>query len=73
LGWGIYTDNIIGHGGAIPGYLTNIAFKTVSNGKYGIIVMLNKGSSLAYDEHLIYTIFPAIIETLFDEAARMFN
>ncbi|MHA2391649.1 MAG: serine hydrolase domain-containing protein [Promethearchaeota archaeon] len=73
LGWGIYTDNIIGHGGAIPGYLTNIAFKTVSNGKYGIVVMLNKGSSLAYDEHLIYTIFPAIIETLFDEAARMFN
>ncbi len=73
LGWGIYKDNIIGHGGAVAGYLADIAFKTVSNGKYGIVVMLNKGSSFAQDDYLIYTIFPSIIETLFDEAARRFN
>jgi CubicO group peptidase (beta-lactamase class C family) len=73
LGWGIYTENIIGHGGATAGYLANMAYKTVSNGKYGIVVMLNKGSSFVHDSDLINNIFPSIIETLFDEAARRFN
>ena len=73
LGWQLYTDNIIGHGGAIPGYLANMAFKTVSNGKYGIVVMLNKGSSFVQDNNLVFTIFPSIIEIIFDEAARLFE
>jgi CubicO group peptidase (beta-lactamase class C family) len=73
LGWQIYTDNIIGHGGGIPGYLANMAFKTVSNGKYGIVVTLNKGSSLVQDSYLLFTIFPSIIEVLFDEAVRLFS
>ncbi|MHA2038776.1 MAG: serine hydrolase domain-containing protein [Promethearchaeota archaeon] len=73
LGWGIFTDNTIGHGGAIPGYLTDIAFKTASNGKYGIVVMLNKGASLAQDDYLINTFFPSVIEILFNEAARLSN
>jgi len=73
LGWGIFTDNIIGHGGGTPGYLANMAFKTVSNGKYGIVVMLNKGSSLVHDSYLLDTIFPSIIEIFFDEAARLFS
>jgi CubicO group peptidase (beta-lactamase class C family) len=72
LGWPLYTQQIIGHGGAIPGYLTQISFKTVSNGKYGIVFMLNKGSSLTVDTYLIDTFFPSIINLLFDEAARLF-
>ena len=73
LGWPLYTENIIAHGGAIPGYISNMAFKTVSNGKYGIVVMFNKGSSLAQDDYLINTIFPSMIEILFHEAARLFS
>jgi CubicO group peptidase (beta-lactamase class C family) len=71
LGWFNYLDDITGHGGAIPGYLTNIAFKTVSNGKYGIVVILNKGSSLTHDAYLIDTFFPSMINLLFNEAARL--
>jgi CubicO group peptidase (beta-lactamase class C family) len=73
LGWGVFKDNIVSHSGAIAGYMANMAFKTVNNGKYGIMVMLNKGSSFVHDEELISTIFPSIIETLFNEAARIFN
>jgi CubicO group peptidase (beta-lactamase class C family) len=71
LCWPLYTEQTIGHGGAIPGYLAKIAFKTVSNGKYGIIIMLNKGSSLVHDSHLLDVFYPAIIDLLFNEAARL--
>jgi len=50
-----------------------MSFKTVSNGKYGIVFMLNKGSSLVHDDYLLDTFFPSIIEILFDEAARLFS
>jgi CubicO group peptidase (beta-lactamase class C family) len=73
LGWPLYADNIIGHSGGIPGFLAQIAFKTVSNGKYGIVFMLNKGSSLVHDTHLLNTFIPSIIEVLFDEAAMLFS
>jgi CubicO group peptidase (beta-lactamase class C family) len=73
LGWGIYTENTIGHGGATAGYLANIAFKTVSKGKYGIVVMINKGSSFVHDSDLLDNFFPSIIEILFNEAARLFS
>ena len=72
LGWPLYDEQIIAHGGAVPGYLAQIAFKTVSNGKYGIVFMFNKGSSLVHDTYLLNTFFPAIIDLLFDEAARLF-
>ncbi|UCC19912.1 MAG: beta-lactamase family protein [Promethearchaeota archaeon] len=73
LGWPLYSGNIIGHGGAVPGYLAQISFKTVSNGKYGIVFMLNKGSSFVQDNYLLNTFFPSLIEILFDEAARLFS
>ncbi|MFX0075154.1 MAG: hypothetical protein ACFE96_06915, partial [Candidatus Hermodarchaeota archaeon] len=66
-----YMNDITGHGGAIPGYLTNIVFKTVNNGKYGFVVMLNKGSSLTNDENLVDIVFPAIINVLLNEAAQL--
>jgi CubicO group peptidase (beta-lactamase class C family) len=73
LGWPLYSGDIIGHGGATPGYLAQISFKTVSNGKYGIVFMFNKGSSLVHDEYLLNTFFPSMVGTLFDEAARLFT
>ncbi|MHA1987681.1 MAG: serine hydrolase domain-containing protein [Promethearchaeota archaeon] len=73
LGWPLYTENTIGHSGAIPGYITNMAFKRVDAGGYGIVFMLNKGSSLVQDTYLIDTFFPSLIEVLFSEAARLFH
>ncbi|KON28819.1 hypothetical protein AC481_00165 [miscellaneous Crenarchaeota group archaeon SMTZ-80] len=73
LGWPLYYDNITAHGGAIPGYLAEIAFKTVSNGKYGIILSLNRGSSFVEDDYLINEFLPSIIDILFEEAARLFS
>ena len=72
LGWPIYLQNIIAHGGAVPGYLAQIAFKTVDNGKYGIVFLFNQGSSLVHDDFLLNTFFPSLINLLFDEAARLF-
>jgi CubicO group peptidase (beta-lactamase class C family) len=72
LGWPIYLDNKIGHGGACPGYLAQIAFKTVNDGKYGIVFLLNKGSSIASDDFLVNTFFPSMVNLLFDEAGRLF-
>jgi CubicO group peptidase (beta-lactamase class C family) len=72
LGWPIYLYNFIGHGGACPGYLTQIAFKTVSNGKYGIIFSINRGASLVEDDFLVNAFLPTMNEILFDEAARLF-
>jgi len=73
LGWSLYTNNITAHSGAIPGYLAQIAFKTVSNGKYGIVFMVNRGASLVEDDYLVKEFFPTMINTLFEEAARLFS
>ena len=73
LGWPLYTDNIIGHSGAIPGYISHISFKTVSNGKYGMVFVLNKGASLVQDDYLVNTFFSAMINILHNEAARLFS
>jgi CubicO group peptidase (beta-lactamase class C family) len=73
LGWSLFTENTIAHGGAIPGFLAQIAFRTVSNGKYGIVFMVNRGASLTEDNYLVNTFFPSMVSTLFDEAVRLFN
>ena len=73
LCWPLYTDNIIAHSGGVPGYIAHIAFKTVSNGRYGIVFMLNKGSSFVHDTQLLDIFIPSLIEVLFDEAARLFS
>ncbi|MHA2473615.1 MAG: serine hydrolase domain-containing protein [Promethearchaeota archaeon] len=73
LGWPIYVDNFIAHGGACPGYLTQIAFKTVDNGTYGIIFSLNRGTSLVDDVYLANIFLPTMNEILFDEAFKLFE
>ena len=73
LGWPLYADSKIGHGGATPGYLAQIAFKTVDNGKFGIVFMLNQGASLTTDDFLVNTFFPSMVNLLFDEAARLYS
>ena len=71
LGWPLYQDQIIGHGGAVPGYLAETVFKTVGNSKFGIVLLLNRGDSLAEDDYIINTFLPAVINILFDEAAQL--
>ena len=71
LGWPLYKDQTIGHGGATPGYLAQIAFQTVGNSKYGIVFLLNRGASLVEDDYLVNMFFPTVIDILFDEAARL--
>ena len=71
LGWFLCTDNTIEHGGGIAGYLACIAFKTVSNGKYGILFTLNKGSSIVYDDSLLSNFLPSLINLLFEEAVKL--
>jgi CubicO group peptidase (beta-lactamase class C family) len=73
LGWPLYADNKIGHGGAVPGYLAQIAFKTVNSGKYGIVFMLNKGSSFVHDDYLLNTFIPSVINLLMAQAANLYN
>jgi CubicO group peptidase (beta-lactamase class C family) len=70
LGWSLYEDHIIGHGGANVGYLAEIAFQTVGNTKCGIVFLLNRGSSLVHDDYLVNTFFPAMVTLLFDEAIQ---
>jgi len=71
LGWPLYKDQIIGHGGAAPGYLAEIAFKTVGDSKFGIVFILNRGASLVEDDYLVNTFIPKMIEVLFDEATQL--
>ncbi len=73
LGWPLFRGNIIGHSGAIHGFLAQIAFKTVNNGKYGIVFMVNRGVTLVEDDYLANTFFPSMIDLLLDEAARLFS
>ena len=44
LGWPLYSDSIVGHSGAIVGYLANMTFETEGNGEIGIVFMLNRGA-----------------------------
>ena len=73
LGWPLFTNSLIGHGGALPGYLNQIAFKTVNNGTYGIVFSFNKGSSIVQDDYLLDTFFPSMVNLLFEEAARLYS
>jgi len=71
LGWYIFNDNIIGHSGAIYGFLSEIAIKTVNNIKYGIILNVNRGVTSVDDDFMLDTFFPSIVDLLFEEAARL--
>jgi CubicO group peptidase (beta-lactamase class C family) len=68
FGWNIYTDNLIGHGGATPGFSANIVFKRSENDNYGMILLFNRGSALVYDENLINNFIPRINSLIFNQA-----
>jgi CubicO group peptidase (beta-lactamase class C family) len=73
LSWAMCTENTFTHSGATVGYLSHTSFKIVNDGKYGIVFLLNKGSSLADDSDLVNKFFPSMVDTLYEEAARLYN
>ena len=71
LGWPLYKNQTIGHGGGTPGYLADIAFQTVDNSKYGIVLLTNRGSSLVEDDYLMNSFLPNMITLLFEQASKL--
>ena len=71
LGWPLYKNQTIAHGGAIPGYLAEIAVQTIGDTKYGIVILTNRGSSLVEDDYLVNTFLPNVISILFEQAFRL--
>ncbi|MFX1317246.1 MAG: serine hydrolase domain-containing protein, partial [Promethearchaeota archaeon] len=68
LGWNLYKEGFKGHGGATPGFSSNLFFKENKQGTFGVILMFNRGSALIYDGALISSFIPAINALLLEEA-----
>lgn len=71
LGWNIFSDNITGHGGATPGFSSNMLIKRNSEGDYGMILFFNRGSALIYDSDLVNNFIPEINSLIFNEAEKL--
>lgn len=72
-GWFLYGEGYKGHGGATPGYSSNIFFKKTSGSSLGVMVTFNRGSALMYDEALLNNYIPAINALLIEEAESLFQ
>ena len=72
-GWMIYEGGYIGHGGATPGYSSNLYFKNSSGSTVGVFLTFNRGSALIYDETLLNTHIPTINGLLLEEAESRFQ
>ncbi|MFX1385482.1 MAG: serine hydrolase domain-containing protein, partial [Promethearchaeota archaeon] len=73
LGWNLYKEGFKGHGGATPGFSSNLFFKETVQGTFGVILMFNRGSALIYDGALISSFIPAINALLLEEAENLFQ
>lgn len=73
LGWFLYSGKIKGHGGATPGFSSNMYFKKTEEGTFGVILMFNRGSALIYDENLMNGFIPTINQLFFDRAELLFQ
>ncbi|MFW9942912.1 MAG: serine hydrolase domain-containing protein, partial [Candidatus Thorarchaeota archaeon] len=73
LGWNIFSDGIIGHGGATPGFSSNMVFKKTNEGNFGMIIMFNRGSALIWDEELVNNFIPTVNQLIFEHAEKMFQ
>ena len=71
LGWNIFTENIIGHSGAVPGFSSNMIFKRTNENDYGMILLFNRGSALIYDDNLLTNFIPKINNLIFTEAEKL--
>jgi CubicO group peptidase (beta-lactamase class C family) len=72
-GWNLYLGGYKGHGGAVPGYSSNLFFKKESGSTFGVFVTFNRGSALMYDETLLTEYIPVINALLREEAESIFQ
>lgn len=73
LGWCLYDDDFVGHGGATPGFNSHMYLKRTESGTIGVIIMYNRGSALFWDEVLVSEFIPKINSLIKDEAERIFQ
>jgi CubicO group peptidase (beta-lactamase class C family) len=71
LGWfcdGIGTQ---GHGGVDIGYMAEMRFRVNDHGPYGIILLMNRASTIALRDNELLSSQSAIVNLLFEEAALL--
>lgn len=71
FGWNIYSDDIVGHGGATPGFSSSMIIKKSSEETFGLILFFNRGSALVYDENLITNFIPKVNNLFFNQAEKL--
>ena len=70
LGWQLWGDGLQGHGGAVPGFLSEIIFQQAEPDAYGVVIMMNVGCSIGVcDRDWLDAHFYAIRDILLAEAS----
>jgi len=72
-GWFLYGGGYKGHGGATPGFSSNMFFKKSSGSTVGVFLTFNRGSALLYDETLLNNYIPEINKILLEESELLFK
>lgn len=70
LGWQLWGEGLQGHGGAVPGFLSEMIFQQSVPEDYGVILMMNTGCSLGVcDREWLDSYFYRIRDILLEEAS----
>jgi CubicO group peptidase (beta-lactamase class C family) len=71
LGWQLWTDDLMGHSGAIPGFMGQMTYRDAEV-PHGVVVLINSGCSTTQcDWDWLADTFGVIRDTLLEEAARL--
>jgi CubicO group peptidase (beta-lactamase class C family) len=71
LGWQLWTDDLMGHTGAIPGFMSQMTHRDAEV-PHGVVVVMNAGcSTVRCDWEWLADCFGVIRDTLMEEAARL--
>jgi CubicO group peptidase (beta-lactamase class C family) len=69
-GWQLWTDDLMGHTGAVPGFMSQMTYRDTEV-PYGVVMMMNAGCSLVEcDWEWLNDTFGVIRELLMEEAGR---
>jgi CubicO group peptidase (beta-lactamase class C family) len=71
LGWQLWTDDLMGHTGAVPGFMSQMTYRDAEV-PHGVVVLINNGcSTTPCDWDWLADTFGVIRDTLMEEAARL--
>lgn len=73
LGWYRYGSGSQGHGGVDIGFMAEMQFRVNERGPYGIILLINRASTIASRDNELLSSQAAITNLLFEEAALISN